>query len=200
MAAPKNDTERARIYSAAIRLFCHEGYERTTYRAIAEACGTTRSAVQYYYPQKEQFVVQFFDAHLENIYNRVQERIGGNVDVLETFCMMGLLHFDFLLNDKSIRPFISDVIKNRALTASMISSERDWAERHMPTGNLQVSNADALTVALGGAYELIYQAFNTGSEITPIYVEEAAILPFALGRGYARKNVKAVLKKCCEQL
>ncbi|MEF2655464.1 MAG: TetR/AcrR family transcriptional regulator [Eggerthellaceae bacterium] len=200
MAAPKNDAERARIYNAAIKLFCREGYERTTYRAIAETCETTRSAVQYYYPQKDQFVAQFFNAHLECIYNRVQEKIGTHSDVLETFCMMGLLHFDFLLNDRSVRPFISDVIANRALTASMVISERDWAEQHMPKSKLSVSNADALTVALGGAYELIYQAYLSKSEITPLYVEEAAILPFALGRGYTRKHVKEILKKCSDLL
>ena len=53
MAAPRNDEERARLYAAAMRLFGEKGYVATSYQDIADACDTSKSVVQHYYPRKE---------------------------------------------------------------------------------------------------------------------------------------------------
>ena len=65
MAAPRNDEERARLYTTAMRLFGEKGYIATSYQDIADACDTSKSVVQHYYPRKEMLLALFLDKHFD---------------------------------------------------------------------------------------------------------------------------------------
>lgn len=196
MAAPRNDQERDRIYQAAVELFKTKGYEETTYRDIAESCDISRSMVQHYFPKKEQIVTRFFEAHLDDIHAQALKLLKSDADPLSVFCIMGLMHFDFLLGNKGMTAFTSDIITSRPLTESIVASEREWAKSKIQNNGDPVTTEDALTVALGGAYELLYQAMRSGDSLSPAYVEYAAIVPFAMGMGFSRNEVETKLKNC----
>lgn len=199
MAAPRNDEERDRIYEAAIRLFCKHGFNKVSYREIAEACNTSKSMVQHYFPKKDLFAIRFYEQHMEELSARALELSPDAEDPLTIFTLMGLMHFDFLLNDGEHKPLIDDLLESRSLTDVIVAVQREWAQAHLPA-SASVSSADALTVALGGAYELVYQHKKNGGSLTALYVERAALLPFALVMGVPREQVKETLQRCADLL
>lgn len=199
MAAPRNDEERDRIYHAAIALFCQSGFNKVSYREIAEACDTSKSMVQYYFPKKELFASRFYEEHIEGLARRAEELSPKSQDSLTLFALMGLMHFDFLLNDAPHKLLIDDLLENRALTDVVVSVQREWAKSHLPEG-AAVTAEDALTIALGGAYELVYQRKKLGAPISALYIERAALMPFALVMGAPRQQVRDVLDSCARLL
>lgn len=195
MAAPRNDDERKRLYDEAMRLFGEHGYMKTTYSDIAHACGVSKSFVQHYFPKKELFVSAFFGQHLEDLLAHVAKEDAA--DPWRMFCSVGLRHFDFILNDASMRQFNDDVIASRELTSVIVQVERDWAARYLagqPRG--LVSTEDALTCALGGAYELIFQGRRCGAVLSPEYVEEAAFFSFAFLLGVPNERAAEIFQAC----
>lgn len=200
MAAPRNDEERERIYRAAVELFLQQGFSKTSYAAIADACGTSKSMVQHYFPKKELFIDRYFAQILDGLNERAVELADDPDDVLEVFCLMGLMHFSQLLDADEMRALADDIVESRALTNSIVAAERTWARERLSERKGTVSAADALTVSLGGAYELIYQYRQQGAPLSAGYVERAAIVPFALTMGFDRGRTEAVLEACEKKL
>lgn len=199
MAAPRNDEERDRIYEAAIGLFRERGFNKVSYREIAEACDTSKSMVQHYFPKKELFAIRFYEQHTEELFARAFELSPDADDPITTFALMGLMHFDFLLNDVEHRLLIDDWLESRSLTDVVVAVQREWAQAHLHA-TTSVSVADALTISLGGAYELVYQRKKDGSSPTALYVERAALVPFALVMGASREQVEETLQRCANLL
>ncbi|MBE6736733.1 MAG: TetR/AcrR family transcriptional regulator [Ruminococcaceae bacterium] len=198
MAAPRKDNERQRVYQHALELFRQQGYTKTKYSDIAKACGGTKSMVQHYFPKKELLAIEFLNEHLEELARQVEKDAGE--DPLKLFCMMGLRHFNFLLNNEEYRYFIDDLLSNRELTGAIVEAEREWAQtRIVPPIEGPVYVQDALTVALGGAYELIFHAQKEGKPLSASYVEYAGIVPFALSIGYDRDTIIGILEECISE-
>lgn len=195
MAAPRKDKERQRVYEEAIRLFGKQGYTKTKYSDIAAACGGTKSMVQHYYPKKELLAAEYLNQHLEDIAKQAQNYAGD--DTLKLFCMMGLIHFHTLLNDTDMKLFYNDILASRELTTVLVEAERDWARTQISSSeDSPIFVEDALTTALGGAYELIFQAQKEGKRLSASYVEYAGIVPFALSIGVDRETIVGILEKC----
>lgn len=53
---PGREETRARIVAAALELFGRDGYEQTTVRRIASACGLTDAALYYYFGSKQEIL------------------------------------------------------------------------------------------------------------------------------------------------
>ena len=198
MAAPKNLKERQRIYDHALKLFAKQGYTKTKYSDIAEASGSSKSMVQHYFPKKELLVREFLNEHLESIAKEAEAYAGD--DIMKLFCMMGLLHFHTLLNDETMSLFYGDLLASRELTDIIVEAERDWAGARLEGASEgPIFVKDALTVSLGGAYELMFQAVKSGKRLSASYVEYAAIVPFALSIGYERESIVAILEECISE-
>ena len=198
MAAPKNLKERKRIYDHALKLFAEQGYTKTKYSDIAEAAGSTKSMVQHYFPKKEMLVQEYLNEHLESIAKEAEQYAGG--DIMKLFIMMGLIHFHTLLNDEKMRLFFNDLLASRELTDIIVRAERDWAGTQLePVVEGPVFVKDALTVALGGAYELMFQATRSDVPISAAYVEYAAFGPFALSIGYDRGTIVSLMEECISE-
>ena len=198
MAKPKNTEERNRIERIAFRILTDKGVSSTSFADIASRAGVTRSLVQHYFPKKELLAIEFLNEHLEELARQVEKDAGE--DPLKLFCMMGLRHFNFLLNNEEYRYFIDDLLSNRELTGAIVEAEREWAQtRIVPPIEGPVYVQDALTVALGGAYELIFHAQKEGKPLSASYVEYAGIVPFALSIGYDRDTIIGILEECISE-
>lgn len=57
----KSDETRARILEVALELFRHRGFEQTTMRDIAAACGIALGATYYHFGSKEAIVLAYYE-------------------------------------------------------------------------------------------------------------------------------------------
>lgn len=196
MAAPRKDDERDRLYAAALRLFGEKGYIATSYKDIADACGTSRSVVQHYYPRKGMLLARFLDEHFEWVRTRARELCGADADATELLCTMAVVHFGRLSEQGAGSLLVRDLLGNRSLTEHVIMRERDWVVGQYPQFHDAPLLGDCLVVALGGAYELLSIASSEGRAVSPAYVTQLSFAPFALAMGYDPEYMRETIEKC----
>ncbi|GAB3566472.1 TetR/AcrR family transcriptional regulator [Spelaeicoccus albus] len=63
----KGNSTPAEIMDVAMTLFVERGYDKTSLREIAEACGLTKAALYYYFRTKDMIVRAALDAYTESI-------------------------------------------------------------------------------------------------------------------------------------
>jgi AcrR family transcriptional regulator len=71
--APVQGTTREAILAAAQRLFDERGYDASSLRLIAESVGTTKAAVYYHFPAKEQMLLELTRPMLDGLADLVAQ-------------------------------------------------------------------------------------------------------------------------------
>lgn len=199
MAAPKNSKERERILKKAIELFMQKGYRNTSIQDIADACDIGKSKIQYYYPKKELFISIFLERHLETVSKKYVGNQDGIEQIIKGLYTVGYFHFDYLLNNKKMTLLTKDIVASRELTESVVHMEAEWAARYLTTSN-QNDIADSITVAMGGAYELIYKYQSEGKNPSPRYIEDKCLLPFLISIGVDQQLAITSIRECGDEI
>jgi AcrR family transcriptional regulator len=68
---------RAQIRRVAAELFDANGYRETSMDAIADAVGIKKASVYYYFPSKDQLLVELHEEMIELIISAQEERVGA---------------------------------------------------------------------------------------------------------------------------
>ena len=199
MPGVRNEKERNRIFVHAVRLFMAKGYTKTTYKEIAEACATTKSMVQHYFPKKEMIAERFFREKLDDFQAQAASVMSANNSLLDLLTCVGLLHYDYILNDPRAALFCADLLENRALTNNILMEEFRWAaERIRNTAPEGVTMQAQFLVALGGAYDLMYKAHISGESLLASSVQFAAMLAFWLPLGLSDVEIRDAVRRAQE--
>jgi AcrR family transcriptional regulator len=80
-AQKKSERTRAQVLDAALRLFRRRGFDATTMRDIAAACGLSLGAAYYYFDSKDQILFAYYARNREAHRARAQERLSGAADL-----------------------------------------------------------------------------------------------------------------------
>ncbi len=195
MAAHKNIKERERILLVAIDKFIENGYNQTSYQDIASICNIGKSKIQYYFPKKDLFIAAFLERHLEAVSSCMKKYMDDSDDMLSRMYYLGYFHFDFLINNQRMSMLTRDIVASRELTKTVLHMEIAWVKMHFSEGKIR-DITDNMIIALGGAYELLYQYQCDNREITSQYIEEKALMVFALSLGMKRSEVQKRIKMC----
>jgi len=71
-----SDESRAEIVSSAKRLFQQYGYKKTTVSDIAKAMGKVKSAIYYYFPDKESLLRAVIDEEIGKLIGSINDAVG----------------------------------------------------------------------------------------------------------------------------
>ncbi|WP_334187613.1 TetR/AcrR family transcriptional regulator [Noviherbaspirillum sp.] len=129
---PRVDTtDRELILTAAARLFRENGYERTTVRQIADACGLLPGSLHYRYPAKEAILLDMMKAAIEQTIRAIIDATAPVADPLHKLRAAMQAHIRVLLSGNDM--FYVLLFEWRSLNgearAAMIA-ERDRYERY----------------------------------------------------------------------
>lgn len=80
---PVAEADRVFVLGAAARLFRQKGFDKTTVKEIAEACGMLPGSLHYRYPSKESILVDLMRLALEQASMALSEAIRGEEEPLE---------------------------------------------------------------------------------------------------------------------
>jgi AcrR family transcriptional regulator len=100
--ASTQGTTREAILEAAQRLFDERGYDATSLRLIAETVGTTKAAVYYHFPAKEQMLLELTRPMLDGLADLVaqcRDDVGDPRDAitaLEAYLDLFLAHLGLI--------------------------------------------------------------------------------------------------------
>lgn len=196
MAAPRKDEERARLYAAALQLFSEKGYIATSYKDIADACKTSKSVVQHYYPRKEMLLALYLDEHFNWVRKTARELCPPHADTIEILCMMGFVHFGKLAADGQMSPLVQDLLGFRTFIEGVVLRERDWIIKRIPGNFDRGFVADSLVAALNGAYGFLASASLEDRMIDPAYLMRLVFAPFSIALGTSPERVNEVIEEC----
>ncbi len=183
--------------STAWRLFCEQGYDATTYAAIAKACGISRNLVQYHYPKKEQFAFAFMDHLLEEVQHVLgyaDEQLNESpVAVLE----VGSCFFTYLIENEGRRTFLRDILRNRDFSGAILNFDAEWALARM-SGSREYDKTAVLRSVMaymGGFYELLYYCLVNDLPIDPAEELQTVVVAFAVVLGFDKDATRALLRE-----
>lgn len=167
MSRKENVELRAALRRSLRRSLCEKGYEATTYQAIAKEAGVSRMVVQYYYPHKLAFAVEF----LEDLLAACAEvlRIDGysqaaRLSSAETY-EMACLYYGSLFSTEGMRSFLFDILKDRELADELMSRHIAWVSDKVGPAVARGGDLSQEQIfAIGGFYEVMYWALRDGRE------------------------------------
>lgn len=157
MARPRNEKGRAEVRRAAFELFMEQGYTKTTYREIGQACGRERSTVQSLFPEKSLLATDLLNRLIYGC-QEFSERNGLVTDnPIGALRVIGRLYFGFLLSP-IMRKFTVDVATDRSITSSSLLFNEDWVKEFLSIGDTDLDRCMvSFVLAMGGGYEVAYQ-------------------------------------------
>lgn len=139
MARPRNEQQRRRIERAAWGLFLQDGYVRTSYSAIAKACGLSRDLVHHYFPHKEELAASLKEAVLPAsiaAVNGAGLAPGGGFPFMYA---VGCVAFEFFASTEGTRRFLMDLLCDRELTERAAVFNARWALGQVGEGEKAVT-------------------------------------------------------------
>ena len=126
--------DRALILTEAARLFRENGYERTTVRQIANACGLLPGSLHYRYPAKEAILLDMMKVAIELTIRAVLEATAPINDPLQKLRAAIQAHIQTLLSGNNI--FYVLLFEWRSLSGEAreaMLAERDRYENYWAT-------------------------------------------------------------------
>lgn len=195
MARQPNPEVPQKIAAAAFRLFMTVGYTEATYAAIAGACGVEKSLVQYYFPQKERLVEEFFRRFLAGIRTRLTQTGAGDGGLLPFLFRIGQVYFSFLTWDEAMCRLTREILANRANTEAILTFNEDWVFSYVAAEPrlAAATRADDVLMTMGGAYELVYRDLVQGRTTDLALLMERIIRGFLSNTGFSDAEIGAVL-------
>lgn len=100
----KAPPRRAELLQVATQLFYEKGYAHTTLQAIADRMGFTKAAIYYYAKNKEELLVEIYEAIVEPAITRARELASRSTDDGATLFVA--------LIDQHLRTFLHNVEAN----------------------------------------------------------------------------------------
>lgn len=154
MSVDKRDVIRRNAFS----LLMQQGYAKTSYTAIAELSGCKRALVQYYYPKKSQFLLDFVQKLIECSYEFIARKHAESGDCFVDFFTTGQIHFHVLLRNESLKALTQDIVSHREISRAIVGLMAKWQHGRPGTSDIDEGRIlNGITFAMGGAYEYLYR-------------------------------------------
>ena len=157
-------TARDRLLSAAIELFAQKGYSATTVREIVDAAAVTKPVLYYHFGSKEgiylalmegarrEFAATLARAVAEggSAREQVVRVLGGVLDlVLTNLGLVRVFHAIFYGPPQGAPPFDFEQFHSH-----LVGTIRSLVERGIAAGEFLSGDADDITMALFGAFDI----------------------------------------------
>lgn len=189
------DLKRAAILETAARLFLERGYRSTSLRELAMLLKITKPALYYYFPNKDQILVECYRAGTASIEGLLEEgRLegGSGLQKVESYLRVyatAIVSHDFgrcvaMLDDSELSPGARREV--RTLKRRIDASIRGYIEEGIADGSIAACNPKLAAFAAAGAINWIGTWYRpdgrlSGQEIADGFAE-------LLTRGLAKRN------------
>ena len=180
MGRTKNIDKKNKILITAFHLFLKNGYNNTSYQAIADEIGFQKNLIQYYFSKKELLVTEFFEKYSMHTIKYLEQQSQLTNNEYINLYIIGQIHFSFLtiINKKS--SFAIDIVSNRLITLEIINFHENWGLNYQKIEDEKLRSrlSDSIVMFLGGVYELIYRNLIQERKLDIPQLLETALLGY----------------------
>ena len=104
--------KKAAILSAALEIFNHFGYEKTSMNDIAAKAGVGKGSIYYYFESKEDIYIELMNAQLKDAMHHLKQLIENETEIIGKIrLLMG--HVVEILNQKA--PLFLQALNNSSI-------------------------------------------------------------------------------------
>ena len=184
MRRTKEDAAKTRqsLVDAALRLFGQRGYSGTTLRLIADEAGCSRGPIYWHFANKEELfeeILGYSQVPLEELVARYQDSKDPEQAAADFSSQwLRLLvedsyfrqSFEIFLNKTEFTEALSNtLVRERALTASLIATFASWVNRYRRKNKLKgLTAADTVALSMYAYLMGITQSWLFNSDITDL--------------------------------
>jgi AcrR family transcriptional regulator len=128
----RSDGEQSRtnILETELRLFRERGFDETTMRDIASACGLSLGAAYHYFPSKEALVLAYYDRVQEKHEEEARFALAGLSDLSLRLRAVMFTKLDLLQDDRRLLRAILQTILGPDQSLSVFSLETTDVRKH----------------------------------------------------------------------
>ncbi len=191
MARPLNIERKQEIEYNARALFRKQGYRKTSYSAIAEACGLEKSNVQIHFAKKEFLVESFLQDLLDASAHYVEDNGLKSENDFTNFFTVGQIYHAVLLSEEGLRLFTKDILSDRNCLECMVNENLKWAAEYVPS--LTEDDLQNIAFVMGGSYELLYRELAAGTIPSPVELQTRIMKSFLLLQGLPQEAIHEIL-------
>lgn len=170
---PRNKNQKqTEIFKAALKLFAHYGFKKTTIEDVASEVGMTKSNIYFYAENKKDLYEKTVGSELQQWRDSISASVNGVDDVVEKFKVMAIGSFTYLSKNSDLR---SILIRDPSIFTLSPKEDRFYEINY-------------------GAMQLIREILVQGVEegrFKPVPVERTAELLFSI---YIMFLIKAYVK------
>ena len=163
----KINATQQKILTAAKKVYCRVGYSSSTFQMIAEESGTSRSLINYYYPKKQDILVDVLGRHLDSIHEYV---LGlGRYNELMTYMLTNTLFVKSMLKTEETTRFYCDMLKRNDRDLSPYRNYNKLYIAIITAHNINMTEEDLLYKEIsifGASTELSFNYINHTITIT----------------------------------
>ena len=128
MSKKKTRNTKAKIVSAAWKLFYEQGYEATTVEEIIEESGTSRGSFYHYFDGKDA-LLSSLSFLFDEEYEALREEIGEEDDPFETLMFLNRRLFQMIENRVSLD------LMSRLYSTQLVTKGQRHLQDHAPPGH-----------------------------------------------------------------
>lgn len=200
MPRPVNQQLRAEILKQASALFRERGYRAASYSDIADAAGTTKGHLQYYFRKKEELAC----AVMAGVLERAQEALGideprhdGSAETYAQLYRIGQTYFSYLLGPGGYRLFLRDVTADMDLSEDVLTFNMGWALSFAGLSGRSSERevTEAVVLSMGGFYSLLHYDLEHGLDMDVRRRLLEVVLEFMCALGGSRQESREVLER-----
>lgn len=103
---PRKDKKQQQIFKAALNLFSHYGYKKTTIEDVTSALGMTKSNLYFYVTNKQDLYEKAVGNELRQWRDSISAAVDQTPDVIDKFRIMATASFAYLSDHKQLRQIL----------------------------------------------------------------------------------------------
>jgi len=158
---------RKYIAKTSFSLFVVNGFEKTTYSAIAKASGLNRSLIQYYYPKKEILVHKFLEAMIAEI-DQCAKGLCSSKDNMVRIIIFYQIYYSFLYKNEAAKNLTEELLAHRFEVSSLMG--RYFVSQMNVDEERFDECLEAFIFSIGGVHELMYYLLLSQKEVDPVHL------------------------------
>jgi AcrR family transcriptional regulator len=155
------ERKQKEIFKAALKLFAHYGFKKTTIEDVASEVGMTKSNIYFYAATKKDLYEKTVGSELQRWRDSIAVSVNGVDDVVEKFKLMAIGSFTYLSNHGDLR---SILINDPSIFTLSQKEDRFYEINH---GAMQIIK------------EILAQGVNEG-RFKPVDIERTSELLFSI--------------------
>ncbi len=161
--------QKEHILQCAYRLFKKNGFVKTTTRDIAEASNIKKGLLHYYYPRKDDMVMEVYSCVLNGVYDYIEERYEGKIQGFTYYSVINMVLLRLFTSKFFDQKHLAELAPNRSLIELKIQRLTETAYKIVHEANMSLARYTvflAVTASVGAETEMFISILDEKLKMT----------------------------------